>query len=70
MQRGLALSPRLPPFFVRQFTFSIVHKSGTSTSVYYPERKLKNKKWGGLGRRLRGASSDDQQEVVGVMSAP
>ena len=46
---GLSLVPRLPPFFVHQFTFSIIHESGTSTSVYHPECKLKNKKWGRPG---------------------
>ena len=52
-----SLVPMPPPFFV-WFAFSIIHESGrarktlfshSSASVYYTERKLKNKKWGRPG---------------------
>ena len=39
----IALFPGLPHFFVVRFVFSIKHGSGT---VYYTERKPKNKKMG------------------------
>ena len=38
-----SLVPRPPPFFVLQFPFSIIHRSGV---LYYTERKPKNKKRG------------------------
>ena len=47
-----SLVPRPPPFFVLRFAFSIIHGSRSSTSVYYTERKLKNKKkWGRPGNK-------------------
>ena len=42
---NLALFLDLPIFFVLWFVFTILHGRG-SASVYYAERKLKNKKWG------------------------
>ena len=43
--------PRPPPFFVLQFSFSIIHRSG-----YYTERKLKNKR-GRPGNKARSTHS-------------
>jgi len=52
---SLSLVPRLPPFFVLQFAFSIVHGSGRAPLpvpciILNTNRRTKNR--GGLGTRL------------------
>ena len=58
---GLALSPGCPHSLLCQFTFSIIRESDTSTPCIILNTNWRTNNGGGLGRRLRGASSDDQQ---------